>query len=131
MRTHSTFAIACALRKQLGPEGPRPSKRSRGIPSGLALVPYDELSLEILQNNKDRITAFLAAEALEGQQAMGHVCDPAGAPISGIPSRRTASPATVRDEVLHLTKTTPTAVKWARPNPTDPTYREYGSLFRG
>ncbi len=57
---------------------------------------------------------------------MGHVCDPAGAPISGIPSRRTSDrdiAATVRDEVLHLTKTTPTAVKWARsnPNPTDPT----------
>ncbi len=30
------------------------------------------------------------------------------------------SPATVRDEVLYLTKTTPTAVKWARPNPRTP-----------
>ncbi len=29
MRTHSTFAIACALRRQLGPEGPKASKRSR------------------------------------------------------------------------------------------------------
>ncbi len=67
MRTHSTFAIACALRRQLGPEGPKALKEVQRVPSGLALVPYDELSLEILQNNKDRITAFLAAEALEGQ----------------------------------------------------------------
>ncbi len=30
------------------------------------------------------------------------------------------SPATVRDEVLHLTKTTPTAVKWAQVQPQPP-----------
>ncbi len=124
MRTHSTFAIACALRRQLGPEGPKALKEVQRIPSGLALVPYDELSLEILQNNKDRITAFLAAEALEGQQQwVTYVIQQVPlsvASLLGGPAIE-ISPATVRDEVLHLTKTTPTAVKWARPNPTDPT----------